>query len=116
MPSLAPSSVTVVVLNASNKQGQATTVAKELQASASRPARPATTQRHGRSPASARSGTARAVRRPPFLGLYLPGATDYQDTRATGTVDLVIGPTYAGLATPGPGRGRAELAQLLIRS
>ena len=35
-----------------------------------------------------------------FLGAYLPGATDYQDTRATGTVDLVIGPDYQSLANP----------------
>ena len=35
-----------------------------------------------------------------FVGAYLPGATDYQDTRATSTVDLVIGPAYDKLATP----------------
>jgi hypothetical protein len=34
-----------------------------------------------------------------FLRLYLPGATDRPDTRATDVVDLVIGPDFAGLAT-----------------
>jgi hypothetical protein len=34
-----------------------------------------------------------------FLRLYLPGATDRPDTRATAVVDVVIGPEFAGLAT-----------------
>jgi len=34
-----------------------------------------------------------------FMRLYLPGATDRRDTRATGTVDLVIGPDFTELAT-----------------
>lgn len=34
-----------------------------------------------------------------FLGLFLPSATDREDTRSTGVVDLVIGPEFAGLAT-----------------
>jgi hypothetical protein len=34
-----------------------------------------------------------------YLGLYLPGATNRPDTRATAVVDLVIGPDFAGLAS-----------------
>jgi hypothetical protein len=34
-----------------------------------------------------------------YLSLYLPGATNRPDTRATAVVDLVIGPDFAGLAT-----------------
>jgi hypothetical protein len=34
-----------------------------------------------------------------YLGLFLPGATERSDTRATDVVDLVIGPDFAGLAT-----------------
>jgi len=34
-----------------------------------------------------------------FVRLYLPGATDRRDTRATGLVDLVIGPDFTELAT-----------------
>lgn len=33
-----------------------------------------------------------------FVGLYLPGAGTYQDTRADATVDLVIGPQFTELA------------------
>lgn len=100
-PSLAPASVTVNVLNSTTKQGQATTVAKDLKQRGftvgavenDRTGRTVTGVgeiRHG----------ARGKQAAAFLGLYLPGATDYQDTRATGTVDLVIGPAYEKLATP----------------
>jgi LytR cell envelope-related transcriptional attenuator len=98
--SLAPKSVTVTVLNASTKQGQANTVTKDLQD------RGFTTGPPGNDP-SGRAVTgvgeirhgARGAQAAAFVGLYLPGATDYQDTRATGTVDLVIGPAYERLAT-----------------
>ena len=35
-----------------------------------------------------------------FVAVQLPGATLRQDTRAEATIDLVIGPTFAGLASP----------------
>jgi hypothetical protein len=100
VPSLAPKSVTVTVLNASKKQGLANTVTKDLQQlgfttgppgndSGSRPVTGVGEIRHG----------VRGAQAAQFVGLYLPGATDYQDTRATGTVDLVIGPAYDRLAT-----------------
>jgi hypothetical protein len=34
-----------------------------------------------------------------FMKLFLPGATDRPDDRATAVVDVVIGPEFAGLAT-----------------
>jgi hypothetical protein len=34
-----------------------------------------------------------------YLAVYLPGAGDFTDTRATSLVDLVIGPEYSKLAT-----------------
>lgn len=35
-----------------------------------------------------------------YLGLFLPGAGSYQDTRADARVDLVIGPEFDRLASP----------------
>ena len=35
-----------------------------------------------------------------YVSVYLPGAGDFQDTRADATVDLVIGPDFKTLATP----------------
>jgi hypothetical protein len=32
--------------------------------------------------------------------IYLKGAADYLDTRATATVDLVLGPDFKQLSTP----------------
>ena len=34
-----------------------------------------------------------------YVKLYVPGATDYPDTRATAVVDVVIGPDFTTLAT-----------------
>jgi hypothetical protein len=101
IPSLAPSSVTVEVLNASTKTGQANAVAKEL-AQRGFKVGGADNDRSGRTVTGVgeiRHG-ARGKQAAAFLGAYLPGATDYQDTRATGTVDLVIGPDYQSLANP----------------
>jgi hypothetical protein len=99
-PSLAPSSVTVQVLNATTKQGLATTVAKDLQDRGFKVGAP-DNDRSGRTVTGVgeiRHGV-RGAQAAAFVTLYLPGATDYQDTRATGTVDLVIGPAYEKLAT-----------------
>jgi LytR cell envelope-related transcriptional attenuator len=100
VPSLAPSSVTVQVLNATTKQGLATTVAKDLQDRGFKVGAP-DNDRSGRTVTGVgeiRHG-ARGKQAAAYLGAYLPGSTDYQDTRATGTVDLVIGPAYEKLAT-----------------
>jgi hypothetical protein len=34
-----------------------------------------------------------------YVRTYLPGATDYQDTRASSTVDVVLGPDFKQVAT-----------------
>ena len=35
-----------------------------------------------------------------YVRLFVPGSGDFLDTRATATVDVVIGPDWAGLAPP----------------
>jgi hypothetical protein len=35
-----------------------------------------------------------------YMSVYLAGATDWLDTRATGLVDVVIGPEFTALRTP----------------
>ena len=35
-----------------------------------------------------------------FVELYIPGAGDFPDTRATAQVDVVVGPEFTTLATP----------------
>jgi hypothetical protein len=98
-PSLQPGKVTVRVLNATDTKGLANTVAQDLQARGfivgppdnDRSGRKVTGVgeiRHGR------PGTTAAR----YLAVYLPGAKDYVDTRATATVDLVIGPSFKELA------------------
>ena len=97
--SLAPKSVTVTVLNASNRTGLANTVTKDLQDRGFKTGPPGNdTSRPVTGVGEIRHGV-RGAQAAAFVGLYLPGATDYQDTRATGTVDLVIGPAYDKLAT-----------------
>jgi hypothetical protein len=98
-PSLAPSTVTVRVLNATDTKGLANTVAADLRARGfnvgsadnDRSGRKVTGVgeiRHGK------PGTSSAR----YLGVYLPGGKDYLDTRATATVDLVVGPEFKQLA------------------
>ena len=98
-PSLDPGKVTVRVLNATDTKGLANTVAADLRARGfnvgsahnDRSGRKVTGVgeiRHGK------PGTSAAR----YLGVYLPGGKDYLDTRATATVDLVIGPDFKQLA------------------
>jgi hypothetical protein len=100
-PSLDPKAVQVRVLNATDQQGLAQTVAAALRqvgfvvesVENDRSGRQVTgvgEVRHG--PGADGTGTAR------YVELYLPGATDYQDTRATAQVDVVVGPEYKALA------------------
>ncbi|SFP50926.1 LytR cell envelope-related transcriptional attenuator [Geodermatophilus dictyosporus] len=100
-PSLDPSTVAVRVFNATDTAGLAQTVAAELQQrgfvveeiandSSDREVTGPGEVRHG--PAG---GDAAA-----YLGLFLPGAGSYQDTRADARVDLVIGPEFDRLASP----------------
>lgn len=100
-PSLVPSTITVRVLNATDEKGLAQTVAKDLQA------RGLTVSEFGND-SSGRKITgmgelrhgARGREAASYLRAYLPGATDYVDTRATATVDVVIGPDFKQVATP----------------
>jgi hypothetical protein len=99
-PSVAPSTVTVRVLNATDETGLASTVAKDLQArgftvsefgndSSGRKITGVGELRHGDSGRQAAA----------YLKLYVPGAHDYVDTRATSSVDVVLGPDFKQLAT-----------------
>ena len=98
-PSLEPGTITVRVLNATDTKGLATTVAQDLQARGFVVGQPDNDRsgrtvtgvgeiRHGK-----RGNTAAR-----YVAAYLPGAKDYVDTRATATVDLVIGPDFKQLA------------------
>ena len=104
-PSLDPTTVHLRVLNGSDQQGVAGQVAGALQQlglvvdeigndASGRQVTGVGEVRHGRD-----ADGASAAR---YVALYLPGATDYTDTRATAQVDLVIGPDFVfpgGLAT-----------------
>jgi hypothetical protein len=99
--SLDPATVSVRVYNATDKAGEAQKVSaalKELgftvvETANDRSDREVTGVGEIRYGARGRDAAA-------FLGAFLPGAGDYQDVRADAKVDLVIGPDYAGLATP----------------
>jgi hypothetical protein len=99
-PSLAPGTVTVRVLNATGQRGLAATVARELQS------RGFTVTEYGND-SSGRTITgvgeirhgARGREAAAYLGVYFKGASDYLDTRATATVDVVIGPDFKQVAT-----------------
>ena len=100
-PSLDPTTVTVRVFNATDEAGLAKTVADDLKGRgfnvpefANDPSDREVTGvgeiRHGR----------RGDDQASFLSAFLPDATDYPDVRATDVVDLVLGPEFAGLASP----------------
>jgi hypothetical protein len=90
-PSLDPKTVSVRVLNATDRSGVATRVAAELKSRGfGHKVTGVGEIRHG----------PRGKDQAAYLGAYLPGAGDLQDTRATLQVDLVIGPEYTKLATP----------------
>jgi hypothetical protein len=99
-PSLAPSSVTLRVYNATNQKGLAGTVAKALQARGFKVSEIANDPSHrtvtgvGEVRHGPRGDDAAA-----FVGAFIPGAKDFQDTRASSTVDVVLGPDYKQLAT-----------------
>lgn len=99
-PSMDPKKVHLRVLNSTDQQGLAQEVADELKArgfvvdevgndSTGRKVSGVGEIRHGP------RGTSTAA----YVRLYLPGAGDYTDTRATSQVDVVIGPGFDKLAT-----------------
>lgn len=100
-PSLDPGTLTVRVFNATDRGGLANEVAAELQQ------RGFVVEEIANDPSDREVTGAGEVRHGPrgadaarFLALFLPGAGNFQDTRADARVDLVIGPDYAGLTPP----------------
>ena len=100
-PSLDPSTLSIRVYNATDRGGLANTVAAELQA------RGFVVEEIANDPTEREVTGTGEVRHGPrgndaarYLALFLPGAGDLLDTRATATVDLVIGPDFQALATP----------------
>ncbi|MGY1744941.1 LytR C-terminal domain-containing protein [Blastococcus sp. SYSU D00695] len=97
-PQLDPSTVRLRVFNATDTPGLAQQVAADLQARGfaveevdndptDREVTGVGEIRHGH------PGTDAAA----YMEVYLPGAGDWLDTRATDLVDVVLGPDYAGL-------------------
>ena len=100
-PSLDPTTVTVRVFNATDEGGLAKAVADDLMS------RGFNVPEYANDPSDREvTGTgevrfgARGKDAAAFLGVFLPDAGEYPDTRATTQVDLVIGPEFTGLATP----------------
>lgn len=110
-PSLSPASLSIRVLNATDQQGLAQSVAAELQQrgfkvaevgndSSGRQVTGVGEIRHG-----PRGKDAAA-----YLAVFDPGAKDYLDTRATASVDLVIGPDFKQLASQQEAEARLSAA------
>jgi hypothetical protein len=100
-PSLEPSTVTLRVFNAGEESGKAGEVAAELQA------RGFLVEEIANDPhpefgvtgvGELRFGPGNQ-RTADFVRLFLPGATDRPDTRATSIVDVVVGPDFSQLAS-----------------
>jgi hypothetical protein len=99
-PSLNPKSLSVRVLNATDRKGEATRVATALKGRGfqvtsvdnDRSGRKVTGDGEVRHGPRGKSAAA-------YIATYLPGAADFTDTRATTVVDLVVGPEYSKLAT-----------------
>jgi LytR cell envelope-related transcriptional attenuator len=100
-PSLDPAKVSLRVYNATDTAGLATTVANSLKErgftvgeiandTSGRTVTGVGELRYGQPGKETAS----------FVKLFIPGAGDYPDTRATAVVDVVIGPDFTTLATP----------------
>jgi len=103
-PSLDPTTVSVRVLNATDEAGLAQKVAGDLTGRGFVVAEIGNDDsgREVAGPGEVRHGP-RGSDAAAFVALLLPGAGDYPDTRATETVDLVLGPEFVfpdSLATP----------------
>jgi hypothetical protein len=100
-PSLDPATVSVRVHNATDQAGLAQTVAADLQGRGFTVTEIANdpTDREVTGPGEVRHGR-RGEEAAAFVRVFLPGADDYLDVRATEVVDLVIGPEFTALATP----------------
>jgi LytR cell envelope-related transcriptional attenuator len=100
-PSLDPATVQVRVHNATDKAGEAqkATIALTDRGFAVVETGNDPTAREVTGVGEIRFG-ARGREAAAFLGVFVPGAGTYEDVRADARVDLVIGPDYAGLASP----------------
>ncbi len=99
-PSLNPKTVSVRVLNATDRKGEATRVATALKGLGFQVAA-VDNDRSGRKVTGVgevRHGP-RGTSAAEYMAIYLPGAADFTDTRATSVIDLVVGPEYSKLAT-----------------
>jgi hypothetical protein len=99
-PSLDPKSLSLRVLNATDRAGEATRVAQALKDRGFTVSEVAN-DRSGRKVTGVgeiRFGP-RGKDVAAYVATYLPGAGDYEDTRATSQVDVVIGPNFSKLAT-----------------
>ena len=99
-PSLDPTTVSLRVFNATDTAGLAQTVATELQG------RGFVVDEIANDPSDREVTGVGELRHGPrgneaaeFVHLFLPDAGDYPDTRADATVDVVIGPEFAALAS-----------------
>lgn len=99
--SIAPASVSLRVYNATSTAGLATTVANALKQ------RGFTVGDVGNDTSGRKVAGVGELRygqpgKQPaaFVKLFVPGSSDYPDTRATAVVDVVIGPDFKALATP----------------
>lgn len=102
-PSLDPTTLSIRVLNATDRGGLAQQVADDLTGRGFTVAEVGNddTEREVTGPGEVRHGP-RGTDAARFLSVFVPGATLYPDTRATAQVDLVLGPTFefpASLAT-----------------
>ena len=98
-PQLDPTTVRLRVFNATDTAGLAQTVAADLQA------RGFVVEEIANDPAGVEVTGVGELRfgKPgrgaaDYVRLFLPGATDREDTRATSVVDVVSGPDFTGLA------------------
>nr|WP_239520709.1 LytR C-terminal domain-containing protein [Blastococcus saxobsidens] len=99
-PSLEPGSVLVRVFNATDSSGLAGQVADQLRERGLTVTEVANDsgQREVEGVGEVRFGK-RGSDQARYMSVYLPGATEYQDTRSTAEVDLVLGPEFPGLAS-----------------
>ncbi|MGY1771134.1 LytR C-terminal domain-containing protein [Blastococcus sp. SYSU D00813] len=100
-PQLDPTTVRLRVFNATDTAGLAQQVAADLQG------RGFVVEEIANDPTDREVTGVGELRHGPrgndaaaYMSVYLPGAGDWVDTRATDLVDVVIGPEFAGLPTP----------------
>lgn len=99
----APTDVSVLVLNSTQREGLASSVAQTLTqdgfTSAGKPTNDSTAHARVAGVAEIRFGpTGKAAAT--LLGYYVPGATLAPDKRTSATVDLALGAKFTALATP----------------